>query len=184
MSGSTLRTVPRSTPSVQIQEMGRTEGSRRGSRFVKGVEGSRRSNGSAVVRDALRWGSGRLATLDQPSVLCSFHSAVSEGRRRPARSYTNEVKEVRHGAPRIRREGPARPNWAHRATSRGHVSNSSIAVFRPEASCFLPAKEEARRQSQERLARRAPLRALQLKGMWRLFHPKLRYGRASTLLWG
>lgn len=64
----------------------------------------------------------------------------------PGAVLTKRGKEVRHGVPRIRREVP--PGRTGRIALRREDTfrNSSIAAFRFEASCSLPAVEGARRQ--------------------------------------
>lgn len=105
----------------------------------------------------------------RPGYPSSLPSPTRSGRRQAVRQLLrtpNRRGFVARGARRIRRQGPARPNRVHRAR-RESTFRFVDCRFRFRASCSIPAEEGARSYGEKRAARRASLRALRLKWMWR-----------------
>lgn len=86
-----------------------------------------------------------------------------------------------NGARRIRRRVP--PGRTGRiALCVSTRIDSSIAEFGSRHRASSPRWKRLGHEARRGSARRAPLQASRPKGMWRLFHPKPRYGRAPCPL--
>jgi len=150
-----------------------------------GEGSSRRSNGSIAIRASSSM--GKRAVGSARTAIRHVFVPRRSGRRQAspgAVHSTNGWIDQRHGARRIRRAGPARPNRVHRATSWAYVSIRRLQCFGSRHRARSSRWNELGGDANGGYARRAPSGASRLKWMWRLFHPKPRYGRGADPLTG
>jgi len=176
------------TPSRSDKEKGWIEGSRRSRREFRFVD--RWGELPAVEwidRHTGKLFDGEAGVWQRSSAIRHVFVPRRSGRRQAspgAVHSTNGWIDQRHGARRIRRAGPARPNRVHRATSWAYVSIRRLQYFGSRHRARSSRWNELGSDVNGGYARRAPSGASSLKWMRRLFHPKPRYGRDADPLTG